>query len=264
MITDVEYQPSIPVGGMESSRDFLPCPPKRRRSMEGLDIDMIFPATDVLDERVERREMMGATESSFQNLPSPSLRSIHLKSKPPKTEETLQSALHANNYCTQQDIKLCRFDEIFSSKLNSRCHPRHGSEEEVSTGNSIQRSTNWKGSKLKRNSWSCPTNLGTKRSKKRSSMGSKQNHSFCTLLPTINEFQRTSFEDDYGIMFQDSVAATTSLRNKRTRRSGDKLNQQCKTSKRPSLVEDKSTCLDTDMSSSLFMFPIIDASIFLH
>jgi hypothetical protein len=209
------------------SKDVSPCPPKRRLS---LDMTEVFTISNAAFSNVKIDVDLTSTVLLDQQ----------------KSQQDFQSLFPSKR--NHREMKLCRFDELFPPPQNSSPLSRH----KARNSRNFSKQSNSKKSRsgFVGNASSCSNNLGsTKKSKSRSFMGSskKQNRSFSNLLPTITEFQRTTFENEVNeFLFMDASGAfteqtshTTSPRrqanNKRSSRSIRAPDQRSKRSWTPSL-----------------------------
>jgi hypothetical protein len=259
MIQDTGVQ-TTDFGAMEPRRDVRPCPPKRRRSFERLECPASLALLAGKDGSIESNDdWTNFLDETFSNIKVPN-----------DTFQSLSPCIQASSREQPNDTKHCRFHQIFSSPLTTINDPAKSCEKSI-TGDSTIRGnwTNEAPTGLSRNAWSCPNNLGsTKRNKKRSFMGRKKNQSFTSLLPTITEFQRTSFDEDLGTT-HPQIIQRTRARNKRLQRSASPPDQRGKSHKRfcgtcHETGDTMSSCCDVyHVDESLSEFPTIDGSIFL-
>jgi hypothetical protein len=93
-------------------------------------------------------------------------------------------------------MKLSRFDQIFSHPLNTTLE--QSLQLEVSNARTLPKQRNPRSNRSEnvRNQWSCPCNLGTTRNNTSKSFIGRRKKQNRSLLPTIIEFQKTSFKNE--------------------------------------------------------------------
>jgi hypothetical protein len=175
--------------------DVVPCKPKRRRSYERLE-DQLSQNIEV---EVDSDNMMllepeddDTMDSQDQDSPTEIL---------PTHRQHQQRSQHPSKVGHgSSSPQLSRFDTIFSMSPHTSVEavpplPQHRKPSSnnlvvLDTGQQNDDNGMWNNVKTVRKAWSCPNDLNRMRTRRVSSAGS-----FSSFLPTITEFQKTSFEN---------------------------------------------------------------------